>query len=258
MIVTVIVPFVSRLNSLCEALESATSVEHKIQFVIAIDSLSELSEHKVISHLSDCSALGSCTNRSFTVVKSQRSPGPSGTRNAALDLAVGEYVFFLDDDDVFMPGKIDLQVSKMQARGAGFSYTNYLAKSSHGYSFRKSKIHGPNRLKSISLARFDCNIATPTVAVLRSLMPAEVFPEEISQWEDQVAWHRIIENGAKVLGLKEALTIVDLTGESVTRGPNRVATQRPQELTSVRLPLLLWPAFFWYSFKKYLAQRVRP
>ena len=50
----------------------------------------------------------------------QANRGLSGARNGGLDVARGEFVFFLDSDDTFEPEFLSLGVGEMSATGADF------------------------------------------------------------------------------------------------------------------------------------------
>lgn len=52
-----------------------------------------------------------------------RSGGPAHPRNVALDCARGEYVAFLDSDDIWHPQKLELQIAYMQQVGVAVSST---------------------------------------------------------------------------------------------------------------------------------------
>ena len=52
--------------------------------------------------------------------------GAGAARNKALELATGEYVAFLDSDDIWMPTKIKRQINLMSETNTPFSYDSNL------------------------------------------------------------------------------------------------------------------------------------
>ena len=80
----------------------------------------------------DCS-----TDNSIEVVKSfndsrikifqnEKNSGAAVSRNWALREAKGEWIAFLDSDDIWLPEKLEKQISFMEKNGYKFSYTNYV------------------------------------------------------------------------------------------------------------------------------------
>jgi glycosyltransferase involved in cell wall biosynthesis len=60
-------------------------------------------------------------------LRARRRLGPSGARNVALAASTSEYVSFLDDDDLRLPGSLDAQVAALDARpDAGLAYGRVL------------------------------------------------------------------------------------------------------------------------------------
>jgi glycosyltransferase involved in cell wall biosynthesis len=57
--------------------------------------------------------------------RSQGTPGAGGARNAALDLATGRFIAFLDADDLWDAGKLEQQIGAMLANRWCFSWTSY-------------------------------------------------------------------------------------------------------------------------------------
>jgi glycosyltransferase involved in cell wall biosynthesis len=60
--------------------------------------------------------------RSTRVISNTRSVGLAGARNSGIEAATGEYVAFCDDDDLWLPEKLERQVAALAAApGAGLS-----------------------------------------------------------------------------------------------------------------------------------------
>jgi glycosyltransferase involved in cell wall biosynthesis len=51
--------------------------------------------------------------RVIRVVENPRTPGLAGARNTGVDEASGELIAFCDDDDVWLPEKLGLQVAEL-------------------------------------------------------------------------------------------------------------------------------------------------
>ena len=58
-------------------------------------------------------------------MKNEKNCGAAQTRNRALREARGRWIAFLDSDDLWLPTKLERQVSFMEANGYSFSYTQY-------------------------------------------------------------------------------------------------------------------------------------
>ncbi len=54
-------------------------------------------------------------NRRLVLVRNQRTPGLAGARNSGILAATGELVAFCDDDDEWLPEKLDRQVARLLA-----------------------------------------------------------------------------------------------------------------------------------------------
>lgn len=60
--------------------------------------------------------------RSTRVISNTRSVGLAGARNSGIEAATGDYVAFCDDDDLWLPEKLERQVAALAASpGAGLS-----------------------------------------------------------------------------------------------------------------------------------------
>ncbi len=107
--VSVIIPTHSRPDLLPRAVESARAAGTDVEVVVVDDASSDQTS-EVCKKLSG-----------IKYVRVDRNQGVAGARNLGLMHATGEYIAFLDDDDLRLPGSLDSQAKMLDAQPeAGF------------------------------------------------------------------------------------------------------------------------------------------
>jgi len=71
--------------------------------------------------------LAELTDLRLRVVRHDRCLGVARARNAGIEHARGEWIAFLDDDDIWSPQKLRKQLDEASARGAAFVYAGSVA-----------------------------------------------------------------------------------------------------------------------------------
>jgi glycosyltransferase involved in cell wall biosynthesis len=201
-LVSVVIPVYNRFQLLPGAIESAIKQTYGAIEVILVDDGST----------DDPAFLTYLVRRYAPRVKliRQRNSGPAAARNAGWQVARGEYIAFLDSDDLFLPRKVEVQLAAMTANNAVFSQTSY--------SRYWAGVAGTQRQGSGAHNRFPdiiggCSIATPTVMLKTSLRDEFQFPEHVRIGEDNILWLKIAARHG-VLGIDEALTLVRASADS--------------------------------------------
>lgn len=115
---TVVIPTYNRAELLRQALQSVFDQTFTDFEVIVIDDYSTDHTRSVAESFSD---------PRLTYVMNDRSKGGGGARNVGIFRAQGQWVAFLDDDDVWLPEKLEQQYQKIIEVGdsVGFIYTSY-------------------------------------------------------------------------------------------------------------------------------------
>jgi glycosyltransferase involved in cell wall biosynthesis len=170
------------------------------------------------------------------VVASPANGGTAAARNLGLTHCDGRFVAFLDADDVWMPGKLERQLSFMAERNAAFSFTAYQKFGSEGLggviaarpvvSWR-DMLKG-NRIgcstvvldtRAFPRLRFPPGLARRgELPLWRSLVDSERRLELIERGgrEDYALWLSLLRQGALAHGLDEPLVRYRVHGASKT------------------------------------------
>lgn len=100
-LLSVIIPTWNRAQLVRDAIHSALAQREGEVEVIVVDDASTDSTAEVLAH-----EFGDL----IRVLRLEHRRGPGGARNAGARLARGEFVGFLDSDDVWLPGKLDAEL----------------------------------------------------------------------------------------------------------------------------------------------------
>ena len=59
------------------------------------------------------------------LIELDQNKGPALARNIGTKIARGNYIAFLDSDDIWIPEKLETQIGFMESNGASFCYSSY-------------------------------------------------------------------------------------------------------------------------------------
>lgn len=150
-----------------------------------------------------------------------RNGGPAAARNAALAAASGQWLAFLDSDDLWPADKLARSLAHAKASGAALVYTGYRRISADGTTTGRY-IAVPPTLTYRQLLG-NTAIATSTVLIDRrqtgDIRMASVY------YDDFVCWLGLLKRGLSASGLNEDLMRYRVMGQSVSRNKRNSAKQ---------------------------------
>lgn len=120
--VSVIVPTYRRDGMLKRALDSLCTQTYKDIEVVVVDDNADKNWNATVKKIVD----GFFGKLNITYIVNETTKGSAETRNIGIKNANGEYIAFLDDDDVYLPKRIKNQLDVVESVGADYSITNLL------------------------------------------------------------------------------------------------------------------------------------
>jgi glycosyltransferase involved in cell wall biosynthesis len=205
--VSVIIPFFNRIEWMLEAVESVlTQTFHDLELIIVDDGSTEQFDPALLG-----------LDPRILYVR-QENLGPAAARNSGIAHARGQFIAFLDADDMYLPRKLEVQVRGMLDRpDAPLSHTSYTRVRSDG-----------SPLEDVDSGSFEgwvyprivtfCPVATPTVMVRRAALGDLRFEERFRAGEDVMLWLRVARAGP-IVGIREPLSLVRIHGGNAVFDP---------------------------------------
>ena len=172
------------------------------------------------------------------VIDLSQNGGVANARNVGMRAARGQYLAFLDSDDIWLPNKLDSQTEFMQKNDVGFSFCRYrrfYADGRVGSIVRIPKVVGYQRLLRQNV------IGCLTVMIDRTKVAP--FTMRPGGYEDYFAWLQILKCGHLAWGLQKDLARYRVSTNSISSNKlhSTVLTWKTyRNLEKLPLPKALW------------------
>lgn len=115
-LVSIIMPSWNTANYIGESIRSVLNQSYQNWELLIVDDCSTDNTKEIVLMFNDPRVKFFCN---------EKNSGAALTRNKALREAQGEWIAFLDSDDLWMPNKLEKQLNFMESNGYVLSYTEY-------------------------------------------------------------------------------------------------------------------------------------
>ena len=143
-LVSIIMPSYNTASFIEETIQSVLNQTYTNWELIIVDDCSTDNTNEVVDTIKDCR---------IHYLKNEKNSGAAISRNKALREAKGQWIAYLDSDDLWMPEKLEKQIKFMEENGYVFSYTNYEEIDVDGYN-TGVKVTGPKKITKTGMFNY--------------------------------------------------------------------------------------------------------
>ena len=183
--VSVIIPTYKRAHLVSQAIESALAQTYTDYEIIVVNDGSPDNTKEVLLDFGD----------KITAIH-QENKGVAAARNAGITVATGRYIAFLDDDDMWLPNKLEKQIACLESNpNIGLVYSDMFCFDENGtFPDTWSQVNPTPVVQELWILFVRNFIPIPSVVVRRECLDAVgEFDSTTVPCEDYDMWLRIIE-----------------------------------------------------------------
>jgi len=217
-LVSVIIPAYNSATHIADAIDSVLQQDYSPLEILVIDDGSTDNTIEIVESYGDRVRLIKQPNR-----------GSAAARNNGIQNARGEYIAFLDADDIWWPRKIGYQLESLAQSNCTMAYSRFILwKADEGGVYSPPGIEFANETNQ-NLSRgniltgypypellLDCIVWTSTVIVKKDeLEKIGLFDESLRKGQDYDLWLRL-SRSVKMLGLQQPTALYRIHPDNIT------------------------------------------
>ena len=207
-LVSVVIPVYNAEKIIGYTLDSVINQTYKNLEIICVNDCSKDESLKVLQEYAK-------KDRRIKVISNEKNSKVAETRNNALRMATGEYIAFVDADDVWHLEKIEKQINFMLENNYKLTYTSVQFIDNDG-CLTGQKFIVPEEVNFNKLLKQ--NVITLSSAVIAKEVLGDRLFHDDHLHEDFIMWLEILKNDIdKAYGIKEVLVDYRLTSGSKSR-----------------------------------------
>ena len=204
-LVSVIIPYYRKKQYIYRTLKSVINQSYKKLEIIIIYDDDNKEDLKFIKQIT-------LKDKRIKILVNKKNIGVGLSRNKGIKKSRGEYIAFLDADDLWLKDKIKNQISFMKRKEITFSHTSYSIVNSQNMIL--SKRNAKNFLKLNDLIK-SCDIGLSTVMIKKTHLKTDKFPN-LKTKEDFVLWLKLLSKNVKIYGIDKNLVQWNKTEDSLS------------------------------------------
>ena len=224
--VSVIIPTYNTANLVGLAIESVYNSTYKNFEIIVVDDGSTDNTREVIETLK---------SKFVFIYIYQKNKGLAGARNTGIEKASGDFLVFLDSDDLVLPEKFEKQIAEFKLRKGTdvvYSYSDCFVEGDSNNRFNINlPIYEGNILENLLFGNFiHVNCAMARTSKVKEVGCFNTTYRELEDWD---LWLRMSLNGSEFYCVKEVLSLVMVRKGSMTNNQDKMNNAMDKVLSNL-------------------------
>ena len=194
-LISVIIPYYKKKEYLANTLNSVLSQSYENLEIILIYDDQEKEDLEYIEKLINL-------DKRISLIVNDVSLGAGLSRNSGIKISKGEYISFIDADDIWKKEKLELQIQFMKEKKYLISHTNYeiIDKENNILDHRTAR-----DFNTLNDLLGSCDIGLSSVIVKKEVLIGECLFANLKTKEDFILWLKILKKNIKIGGLQKNL-----------------------------------------------------
>ncbi|MGO3184541.1 MAG: glycosyltransferase family 2 protein [Aequorivita sp.] len=206
-LVSVIMPLYNSSKYVSEAIKSVLEQTYTHWELIIVDDASNDGSSQIVEELA-------ALHSRILSVKLTANHGPSFCRNKATEIAQGDYMAFLDSDDLWDTEKLSAQIKFMLENKCDVSFTSYLHINENGNSLNR-------RVSAMSILPYEKQFRNNYIGNLTGMYNAaalgKIKSAKMPKRQDWALWLEAIKRSKKpAMGINQDLAFYRIRKDSVS------------------------------------------
>ena len=203
-LVSIVMPAYNCEKYVVEAINSILAQTYRNWELLVLDDGSKDNTLRIIEEFSQ-------KDSRIKALPNGKNMGVSATRNRGIELASGEWIAFLDSDDMWKPEKLEKQFEIVEKEAAEFLFTgsSYINEEGEPY---KGIFEVPEKITYKKLR--NQNVISCSSVLVKKKYFEHIKMEKDEMHEDYAVWLRILKLGVTAFGVNEPLLIYRISRNS--------------------------------------------
>ncbi|MFL0493513.1 glycosyltransferase family 2 protein [Priestia megaterium] len=176
-------------------------------------------DSQLVKSISDM--ISSIQDKRISYIVHEQNLGGCAARNTGVLASNGEYIAFLDDDDEWMPQKIERQLNLFDNNQVGLVYCQYFRVEKNRTIKIVPRDFCKEALKEIYCYNFIGGNSFPLIRKT-AILEAGLFDVNLKSSQDTDMWIRILEKNYKIRYCKESLVKYYISEEAISTDINKI------------------------------------